>query len=273
MTNSWLSVGPAVLALTLLGSGVAGAQSTPDLAPPVDLKKPPAQALKAPSGLVSMVLTPGTGKDKPVPSDLITVQYSGWSADGHLVDSSYTRGKAAMFPLDGAMAGWRECVQLMVVGETRRCWMPETLTYRGQSGRPKGPLVFDIDLVDTQRSPKIAPSNVSSPPSDAIRTASGIAYAILRPGTGTKTPSSFDKVTVQYTGWTTDGKMFDSSLARGEPATFDLNGVIRGWTEGVGLMTEGERARFWIPQDLAYKGQAGQPAGMLVFDIELISIQ
>jgi peptidylprolyl isomerase len=57
------------------------------------------------------------------------------------------------------------------------------------------------------------------------------------------------------------------------PATMSLESVIRGWTEGVPLMVEGERTRFWIPQDLAYKGEAGQPRGMLVFDIELIRIQ
>ena len=63
------------------------------------------------------------------------------------------------------------------------------------------------------------------------------------------------QVTVHYTGWTTDGKMFDSSVARGEPATFPLDGVIPGWTEGVQLMVEGEKTRFWIPETLAYKGQ------------------
>jgi peptidylprolyl isomerase len=77
---------------------------------------------------------------------------------------------------------------------------------------------------------------------------------------------------VNYTGWTTDGKMFDSSVQRGEPATFSLNQVIPGWTEGLQMMVEGEKRRFWIPESLAYQGQPGQPAGMLVFDVELIRI-
>ena len=64
--------------------------------------------------------------------------------------------------------------------------------------------------------------------------------------------------------------MFDSSVVRGTPATFRLDDVIRGWTEGVPLMVEGERTRFWIPENLADKGEAGQPKGMLVFDIDLI---
>jgi peptidylprolyl isomerase len=67
--------------------------------------------------------------------------------------------------------------------------------------------------------------------------------------------------------------MFDSSVKRGEPSSFPLNGVIPGWTEGVQLMVEGEKARFWIPERIAYGGAFGKPAGMLVFDIELIQIR
>ena len=77
---------------------------------------------------------------------------------------------------------------------------------------------------------------------------------------------------MQYTGWTTDGKMFDSSYTRGEPMTLPLDRVIAGWTEGMPLMVEGEKTRFWIPEKLAYKGKQA-PYGMLVFDIELIRIR
>ena len=96
---------------------------------------------------------------------------------------------------------------------------------------------------------------------------------MLKPGTGSNHPSKTSRVTVHYTGWTTDGKMFDSSVARNAPATFGLDEVIPGWTEGVQLMVEGEKTRFWIPQRLAYDGKAGAPRGMLVFDIELIRAQ
>ena len=83
---------------------------------------------------------------------------------------------------------------------------------------------------------------------------------MLKPGIGTRMPTAQERVTVHYTGWTTDGKMFDSSVSRGTPTTFRLDGVIAGWTEGVALMVEGERTRFWIPQDLAYKGEGRRPA-------------
>ena len=118
-----------------------------------------------------------------------------------------------------------------------------------------------------------APSDVAAIPSDAQVTASGLASKVLQKGTGTLHPGPYNKVTVHYTGWTTDGKMFDSSIVRGRPATFGLSQVIAGWTEGVQLMVNGEKRRFWIPESLAYQGQPGAPAGMLVFDVELISFQ
>ena len=117
-----------------------------------------------------------------------------------------------------------------------------------------------------------APPDVAAPPADAMKTTSGLATKVVKPGTGKDHPTKDDLVTVNYSGWTTDGKMFDSSVVRGEPATFPLTGVIAGWTEGVQLMVEGEKMRFWIPQNLAYKGESA-PYGMLVFDIELIKIQ
>jgi peptidylprolyl isomerase len=134
-------------------------------------------------------------------------------------------------------------------------------------------VVFDIEMVDFKPSPTAAPPDVSEPPPNVRRTGSGLAYRVLVEGTGDKHPGRFSTVTVHYTGWTTDGKMFDSSLVRGQPATFPLENVIKGWTEGLQLMVEGEKTRFWIPQDLAYGGQQGKPRGMLVFDVELLKIQ
>ncbi len=118
-----------------------------------------------------------------------------------------------------------------------------------------------------------APDDVAAPPADAITTATGLADKVLSKGTAGEKPTTDSKVTVHYTGWTTDGKMFDSSVMRGRPATFGLTQVIAGWTEGVQLMVTGEKTRFWIPENLAYKGRPGAPAGMLVFDVELLEIK
>jgi len=190
-----------------------------------------------------------------------------------MFDSSVVRGEPATFPLDRVIAGWTEGVQLMVTGETRRLWIPEALAYQGRRD-PKGMLVFDVELISFKHPPEPpqTPPDVKAVPPDAKKTASGLAYKVIKPGAGTRHPSSRSQVTVHYSGWTTDGKMFDSSVTRGEPATFPLNGVIAGWTEGVQLMVEGEKTRFWIPEALAYKGQSA-PYGMLVFDVELLKIQ
>jgi FKBP-type peptidyl-prolyl cis-trans isomerase len=123
----------------------------------------------------------------------------------------------------------------------------------------------------TELTPIPAPDDVASPASDATRTESGLFYKVLIPGSGA-TPAALDRVNVHYTGWTIDGEMFDSSVAKGTPATFGVGEVIAGWTEGLQLMQEGATHRLWIPEALAYRGVAGRPAGMLVFDVELLAV-
>ena len=118
-----------------------------------------------------------------------------------------------------------------------------------------------------------APPDVAAPPADAVRTPSGLASKVLTPGTGTRHPRPNSQVRVHYTGWTTDGQMFDSSHTAGQPITFGVNEVIPGWTEGLQMMVEGEKRRFWIPAKLAYEGVPSRPQGLLVFDVELIRIE
>jgi FKBP-type peptidyl-prolyl cis-trans isomerase len=118
-----------------------------------------------------------------------------------------------------------------------------------------------------------APADVAAVPSDATVTASGLAWKILTPGTGTLKPTASSRVLAHYTGWTTDGQMFDSSLTRGEPLDYPLNRLIPGWIEGMQLMVVGEKRRMWIPSKLAYDNAPGSPQGMLVFDIELLDFK
>ncbi|HBH05373.1 MAG TPA: peptidylprolyl isomerase [Flavobacteriales bacterium] len=106
-------------------------------------------------------------------------------------------------------------------------------------------------------------------------TESGLQYEVIEPGEGPK-PQASDQVTVHYKGTLIDGTTFDSSYERGQPATFGLNQVIAGWTEGVQLMSVGSKYRFYIPYNLAYgeRGAGGMipPYAALIFDVELISI-
>jgi peptidylprolyl isomerase len=253
----------------------AQAMQAPDSHPaPSDVAAPPADANKTASGLASKVVKAGTGKEHPKPEDIVKVNYVGWQTTGMMFDASDMHGGPATFPLNRVIAGWTEGVQLMVVGEKRRLWIPESLAYKGRPGAPSGMLVFDVELLDIKLAPKApaTPADVAAPPKGCQKSKTGLASIVIKPGTGKAHPTETSTVTVNYTGWTTDGKLFDSSITAGEPATFPLNGVIAGWTEGVQLMVEGERRRFWIPQDLAYKGQQGAPAGMLVFDVELLKI-
>ncbi|HUE86658.1 MAG TPA: FKBP-type peptidyl-prolyl cis-trans isomerase [Vicinamibacterales bacterium] len=267
----------AVLTIGVLAASVALASAQPakPQAPqaPADVAAPPADAEKTASGLATKVLQKGSGTERPSTQEMVVVHYTGWTTDGKSFDSSVARGKPNTFSVGGLIKGFTEGLQLMTAGEKRRLWIPEALAYRGQPGRPAGMLVFDVELLEILPDPSAPPADVAGPPSDARRTPSGLSYKVLRPGTGTGHPRSDSRVTVHYTGWTTDGKMFDSSFKRGQPATFGLNEVIKGWTEGVQLMSEGEKTRFWIPQRLAYEGKAGAPAGMLVFDIELVNFK
>ena len=107
-------------------------------------------------------------------------------------------------------------------------------------------------------------------------TASGLQYQVLKEGDGRK-PKATDSVKCHYEGFLTNGTLFDSSVQRGEPATFPLGGVIAGWTEGLQLMKEGAKYRFFIPYNLAY-GEAGAagaipPYAALIFDVELIEVK
>jgi FKBP-type peptidyl-prolyl cis-trans isomerase len=260
----------AVSTIALAALPVLGQDAAPLPAPP-DVAAPPADAAVTASGLASKVLVPGTGTGHPVPTDNVKVHYTGWTTDGKMFDSSVVRDRPAVFPLDRVIAGWTEGLQLMVEGEKRRFWIPAKLAYAGKPDRPQGVLVFDVELLDILRVPP-APPDVAAPPADAEVTTSGLASKKLAAGTGTRHPTRAGIVKVHYTGWTTDGKMFDSSIAKGTPAVFKLAQVIPGWTEGLQLMVEGEKRRFWIPKKLAYRGQPGLPEGMLVFDIELVEI-
>lgn len=272
------SASPASTASSSAAS--ASSDESTGLAAPENVAAPPADAEKSATGLASVVVKPGTGQAKPSEFDSVKVHYTGWTKDGKMFDSSVQRGEPTTFGLRQVIPGWTEGLQLMVVGEKRRFWIPGNLAYGDtprRPGAPAGQLTFDVELLEIIEGPKPppVPEDVAAAPAGAKKTKSGISYRVLTPGTGKERPTESSTVRVHYTGWTTDGKMFDSSVLKGRPFTTPLNRVIKGWTEGVQLMVEGEKTRFWIPGDLAYgdkPARPGAPAGTLVFDIELLSV-
>jgi len=276
LSRQLLSIGLCLASSLTLSSSTQAEPTMPET--PSDVQAPPADAQKTASGLASKVLQAGTGTVHPAAADTVTVHYSGWTTDGRLFDSSVKRDQKASFPLNRVIKGWTEGLQLMVEGEKRRFWIPAELAYGNDAsgGRPAGMLVFDVELFNIKAAPKppTVPEDVAAVPATAEKTASGLASRQLKAGSGKVHPKASNQVRVHYSGWTTNGELFDSSVLRDESIVFPLNQVIAGWTEGVQLMVEGETRRFWIPAKLAYGDNPppGAPAGMLVFDVELIDI-
>ena len=131
--------------------------------------------------------------------------------------------------------------------------------------------ILDLQLVKLNRAP-LAPKHVKRAPKDAQSLKSGLKWKALTEGQGDERATPTSEVVVRYAGWTTDGTCFDFT-GEEETTSFRLDQVIPGWTQGIRLLAPGQKGRFWIPQDLAYKGARGKPKGMLVFDVELVEIR
>jgi len=269
-----------MLVLLLAGGNMTNeVNAAGEIPAPEDVATIPENATVTGSGLASRVLTAAEEGEHPGSTDTVTVHYTGWTTDGKMFDSSVLRGQPASFPLNGVIKGWTEGLQFMVVGEKRRFWIPADLAYgeNPRPGAPTGMLVFDVELLEIKKAipaPDV-PEDVAGIPAMATVTESGLASRVLTVGTGKVHPTATSNVKVHYSGWTLKGELFDSSVVRGEAITFPLNRVIKGWTEGVQLMVEGEKRRLWIPAALAYGENPGNgaPGGMLVFDVELLEIQ
>lgn len=255
-----------ILALAFFALPLFAAKPT---TPPAELKNPPAEAERLENGLITMKLAEGTGTVKLTAHDIARVRYTVWKGDGTLVQH-VEAPQSVLIGVPKMIPGWGLAAQQMVVGERRRVWIPAALS----GGKLEGDemMMIDTELVEIIE-PPTTPADVAAPPADATTTGSGLAYKVLRAGTGSTHPNRRSQVTVHYSGWTTDGRMFDSSVLRGNPATFGLDQVIKGWTEGVQLMVVGEKTRFWIPSRLAYGNDRTKPQGMLVFDIELLGVK
>jgi FKBP-type peptidyl-prolyl cis-trans isomerase len=175
-------------------------------------------------------------------------------------------------------AGIRPSVSRHVANAQILISSPWSSTMAGMAHRLQPILLVALTVIGCG-SNSATPADLAAPPADAMRTPSGLASKVLQVGVSNVRPSPRSTVRVHYTGWTTDGQKFDSSVDRREPAEFGLSDVIPGWTEALQLMVVGEKRRFWIPGELAYDkipdrpGMPPNPKGMLVFDIELIAVK
>lgn len=272
-------VTPAVSAVAARPKPVSGPHRSRYAAPeappapvpaPPDVAKPPDDAKRTRTGLASKVLQSGSGESRPRRYDRVRVRYTGWKKDGQMFDS-----REAQVAVNELIPGWSEAVQDMVIGEKRRIWVPSKLAY-GDTPPPKlpaGDLTFDVELLEL--TPRLQPPmDLKAPPKQAKRTQSGLTYVVLTRGTGTRRPKPADRVRVQYNGWRNDGRLFDSTTVRKQPAVLGVSSGIAGFREGVQLMRTGDKFLFWVPAHLAYgnKPQHGLPTGMLVFEIELLEI-
>lgn len=244
------------------------------MAPP-DVGAPPSDATKTASGLAYKVIEPGKG-EKPVNEDTVELAYTGWTTNGKMFFSTHKKGKDKKIKLKQLPLGLAEGVKLMSLGERARFWLPEDLAFDGKPGKPKGMVVYDVELLSIIPGPRPvpAPEDVAEPPADAIKSPTGLAYKYLEHGTGTVHPTMANSVVVNRTGWTKDGAMFDTSL-NGKPKTFTLANVVPGLAEALQVMVVGDKVRFWIPSSLAYGDNPtpGAPAGQLTFDLELLEIK
>lgn len=249
---------------------------------PADVAAPPKDAKRSESGLAWKRLKKGKGKERPGKFDILTLSYTGWTPDGRKFDSSETYGAPLKVPANHLIYGFSEGARMMLPGEKRRLWIPAALGYgeigqaeQASSRQPLGPLVFDVELVSFEKvpTPPAAPKDVGRVPDDATVMPTGLAWRVLEAGVGEERPKRTSVVEMKFTVWTADGEVVDSSALRTGVDTVGVNRLVPGWTTVMMLMLEGERRMIWIPEDLAYQGAPGRPAGMLAVDAELISIR
>jgi peptidylprolyl isomerase len=232
------------------------------------------------SGLKVKLITEGKGT-QAAEGSTVSVHYVGTLTNGTKFDSSRDRGQPISFKLGTGrvIKGWDEGIAMLKVGDKAIFTIPPTLGYGERDMGtipPNSTLIFEVELMNVAEPPK--PFDVKG--KDTLVTESGLKYIIVEKGKDDAPKAEAGKtVSVHYSGYLLSGKMFDSSVERGQPFQFGLgqSQVIKGWDEGIALMKVGDKMRLIIPSSLGY-GAAGAggvipPDATLVFDVELIAIQ
>lgn len=248
-----------------------------DAAKPYDAKGKDTVSL--PSGLKYIIIEKGKGIKVEAGMN-VKVHYTGYFTDGKIFDSSVERGEPIQIPIGKGkvIRGWDEGITLLHVGDKAKLFIPYNLAYGDVARGPipaKSDLIFDVEVINAEAGINPVPFDVKG--KDTLTTATGLKYIKLNETAGT--PAAIGKtVKVHYTGYFTDGKIFDSSVERGEPFSFKIgaNEVIQGWDIGISLLKTGEKARLIVPYNLAYgENDYGPIKGKstLIFDVELIEVK
>lgn len=277
-----LSIAAAVAVAVASLSGLAYAAQTETahssigIAAPADVAAPPGGPRRAVNAVASKLIARGQGKKHPHPNDCVKVRYIAWNRTGKLVGLSNGDGTADTQCLRRVSAGIAQILATMVVGEQRRAWIPESLAMPPAADdevpRPRGDLTYDLTLTDIISAPP-TPANILAPPSRAKKQPSGLAVEILKRGHGQAHPSAESHMTLELAGWTSTGVLFESTMMGGQPMSCTMADLPTGLREALDQLVVGDRARLWIPATLAYGPKPrnkGQPAGNLVYEIELI---
>ncbi len=228
------------------------------------------------------VLKAGEGTEHPAGDDCVVMSFMAWKRDGSLFATSGVHGESAVQCLFTVMPGVAEALKSMLVGEKRRIWIPSRLAYAAhiahhgnkqmhEEEAQKPDLTVDLELLRILKVPP-PPSDIKSPPSTALKTPSGVAIQVLEPGTGSEHPGMNNRVRLNYTGWTADGKLVETTLTS-HPAVVLLGTALPGWREALPRMVVGEKARIWVPSAMAFGERSVDqlsPTGDLVYEIELL---
>ena len=240
---------------------------------------PPAEAITLGEGVAYLILSEGDGA-LPMGERLnhfLRVNQDGWSADGERLYNSEQDGISTyrISQLERALPALASAFKAVPLGSSFRLWLPASAI--PENSRTLNPVdqVVDFQMVDFLL-PLPPPPDVGAIPDDARLTSSGVGIKTLHPGDGKTHPTLEDTLTVHYSGWTSDGQLFDSTHLRDRTASFPLGVLIQGWQDALPLMTLGEKARIWLPGALAYDNREDRPyapKGMLIFDVEILAIE
>jgi FKBP-type peptidyl-prolyl cis-trans isomerase len=238
---------------------------------------PPSDAERHADGVASKLLVAGRGGEPVAANDCVRAEFVSWKRDGTPFSSSAVHAPPLQC-LGTMIPGLRTAVLAMRAGERRRVWVPAAQTFvpsEPDDPVPGADLTFELEVLDIVRAPA-TPAELDRPAAKAKKTPSGLAYLVLAAGQGAQHPMPTSRLRLRFSGWTRDGKLFETTELTDRPSVVGVTEVMPGLREALALMVAGEKARFWIPAKLAYgekPTRKGFPAGSMVYDVELLAIE